>query len=286
MFYVYKILNKVNNKIYIGQTNKPDWRWRQHVYRAKNNPHQLISRSISKYGEDNFEFNVIFFSDSREVVNDTEEFFINYFNSKNLEFGYNVANGGSVGKMSDYLRSKISEGLLDYYKTHDSPIKGRNLSESHRKSLSKSAMGKKGTNLGKKFTKEHCERISKALTGKKYPNRKSFKTFKDPHNKKITDEQAIEIKELSKKYSRVELANMFNVSTATISCILSNKTHRKTLLNDEPIKHIRKKLTRVEAKDIKDMLSNNCSRKEIIEKFGITKRCLRKIINGQSFGDV
>lgn len=40
---------------------------------------------------------------------------------------------------------------------------GGKMSAESRAKLSKSCMGKKGTNNGKKFSKEHCNRISKAL---------------------------------------------------------------------------------------------------------------------------
>lgn len=287
MYYVYKIQNIINNKIYIGQTNKPAWRFKQHVYRSKNNPNQLICRALAKYGENNFDFSIIFFSDFRETVNEAEEFFINHFNSKDLTVGYNIANGGSVGKMSDYLRNKISEGLFTYYKTHSSPMKGKKFSILHKEKLSKAAMGKKGTNIGKKFSEEHKKKISQSLKGKKKNIiNKPVYVYKTPHNKKITDEQAMEIRKLANMYSRKQLAEMFCSSVATISDILSNKTHRQVLSSDEPFKRIRKKLSKEEAKQIKEMLANNCTKEEIINKFGITKLALREIINGRSFVNV
>ena len=35
MHYLYKITNVINNKVYIGQTNSPNYRWYQHCSYAK-----------------------------------------------------------------------------------------------------------------------------------------------------------------------------------------------------------------------------------------------------------
>lgn len=53
MGYIYKIINKVNNKIYIGQTiNSIEERWRSH---KKNNSNcTYLKRAFSKYGISNF----------------------------------------------------------------------------------------------------------------------------------------------------------------------------------------------------------------------------------------
>lgn len=56
--YVYKILNRINNKFYIGSTNNFKTRKRNHIYKLKNNKHDNIylQRAWNKYGEENFEF--------------------------------------------------------------------------------------------------------------------------------------------------------------------------------------------------------------------------------------
>lgn len=39
MAYIYKIINKVNGKFYIGSTKDIDKRWYQHYFALKNNCH-------------------------------------------------------------------------------------------------------------------------------------------------------------------------------------------------------------------------------------------------------
>jgi predicted GIY-YIG superfamily endonuclease len=66
MFYIYKITNKINGKIYIGKTNDPYQRMHSHLSVARNGAtnsfyqdtgkYNYIHRAITKYGEDNFSF--------------------------------------------------------------------------------------------------------------------------------------------------------------------------------------------------------------------------------------
>lgn len=226
--FIYQIRNNINNKIYIGQTNNPAWRWQQYKYKSNNV--SAIIRAINKYGYDNFTFKVISFIDGRDNGNDLEEFFINHFDARNKQIGYNIAQGGGVGEMSNTLKELISYGLIRYYKNNVSKRKGKPLSDEHKRKISEASIGKPGTNKGKKFSEEHRNKISKALTGKKIlvPRKKTFGV--DPINKKITNTQSIEIRDLYKNGLTLnQLAEKYNVSTGTIYSILKGKTFKKTL---------------------------------------------------------
>ena len=65
MGYIYKITNKLNNKVYIGQTRsaRPTDRYAKHKYIAshleKEKYVSLIHRAMNKYGLDNFTFEII-----------------------------------------------------------------------------------------------------------------------------------------------------------------------------------------------------------------------------------
>lgn len=54
--YIYKIVNDVNDKVYIGQTRRTiEERWNCHIYDARNrNDNMIIHKSMNKYGIDNF----------------------------------------------------------------------------------------------------------------------------------------------------------------------------------------------------------------------------------------
>ena len=72
---IYKITNKINGKVYIGQSINIERRWQQEKRCAFNeNNHSynsLLSRAFRKYGIDNFNFEVLEELKS-EALNDRE----------------------------------------------------------------------------------------------------------------------------------------------------------------------------------------------------------------------
>lgn len=70
MHYLYKITNLINNKIYIGQTKRPNKRWYDHRYKSA--PTKIIHYAINKYGAHNFTFEIIAISKTQEDANDAE----------------------------------------------------------------------------------------------------------------------------------------------------------------------------------------------------------------------
>lgn len=100
MHYIYVIQNTKSLKIYVGQTTSPNRRWRQHQNCAKrfargiSGPSTIyISRAMAKHGVNNFEFQVI---ETQEESDEAECFWIEFFNSRDKRFGYNIAPGGGM----------------------------------------------------------------------------------------------------------------------------------------------------------------------------------------------
>lgn len=90
--YIYKITNKINNKVYIGQTiHSIESRWKRHQYDAfKKDTH--FARAIRKYGAENFIVEQIDIANSKEELNEKEIYWIKYYNS--TIDGYNSTDGG------------------------------------------------------------------------------------------------------------------------------------------------------------------------------------------------
>ena len=65
MGYIYKITNKINNKVYIGQTIKirASDRFSQHKYLARHLEQEKVNsylhKAMHKYGVENFSFDII-----------------------------------------------------------------------------------------------------------------------------------------------------------------------------------------------------------------------------------
>ena len=114
---IYKITNKINGKIYLGQTIQSiKDRISNHLADSKRDRKSRIKskihRAISKYGIVNFIFEVIDTATSQEELNQKEQSYINLYNSNKNEIGYNLLSGGKQnGKHSEETRLKISIAL-------------------------------------------------------------------------------------------------------------------------------------------------------------------------------
>ena len=87
---IYKIENKINHKIYIGQSNNPKRRFKEHINREEKY-NSLIHKAIKKYGEENFTFEIIGWYENWEEM---EQYYIEYYKSK-IPYGYNIEDGGN-----------------------------------------------------------------------------------------------------------------------------------------------------------------------------------------------
>ncbi len=95
-YYVYKITNILNNKIYIGQSMSPTKRWKRHTYlsQSKIKSNQYIHRAMNKYGVYNFIFDIVKECNSKDEVNQVEFDLINEYKTRDKNFGYNIKPGG------------------------------------------------------------------------------------------------------------------------------------------------------------------------------------------------
>jgi group I intron endonuclease len=94
--FIYKITNKTNGKIYIGQTEQePQNRWKGHIYAAnKDSPDMNITRAIKKYGLDSFSFEVVDEVDTQVDADIVEKQLIKEHRAAETAFGYNSTLGG------------------------------------------------------------------------------------------------------------------------------------------------------------------------------------------------
>lgn len=110
--YLYKIVNSVNNKIYVGYTIDPIRRWKAHLNLAKNSSSTShLHRAMRKYGIGVFRMESLMCSlDGTHMLKVMEPYFIKLFDSK--ENGYNLTDGGESNfgwTPSLETRKKMSE---------------------------------------------------------------------------------------------------------------------------------------------------------------------------------
>ena len=123
MAYIYRILNKISKKCYIGETKCKDviWRWNQHKQKIEiNKGCPALRDAVKKYGIDNFEFSVLIicFDDERFKY---EIEYIKKYNSV-VPNGYNLTNGGEGGgfqgkthteEVKNGIKNKLKQKYID-----------------------------------------------------------------------------------------------------------------------------------------------------------------------------
>jgi len=124
--YVYKIVNILNGKIYIGKSNDPVARWKNYT-RIDDKNGMMIRAAIKKYGIDRFLFSVLEELSTEEEAFRRESELIIEHRSNDPMIGYNMNEGGIGGARPCALtRARIS-------KVHA----GKTLSLERRKSMRK-----------------------------------------------------------------------------------------------------------------------------------------------------
>ena len=88
---IYQILNKVNNKRYIGSTVNLYKRKHQHLKELKNNKHgnRFLQRSWNKYGADAFELTTLIKCAEKDLFF-YEDLIVKGYKSNDPDFGYNL----------------------------------------------------------------------------------------------------------------------------------------------------------------------------------------------------
>lgn len=165
-YYMYKITNLINNKIYIGvhgTNNLNDGYFASGL---------MINRSLKKYGIDSFKREIINWYDYEVEMLDDERRIVNheFINSNKT---YNCIIGGQGGAQNIETRKKISKSKTGL-KFSDDHIKNLKLShtgilmnEDTKKKLSILNSGSNNKFFGKTFTNEQLEKIKLARINQK-----------------------------------------------------------------------------------------------------------------------
>lgn len=112
MGYIYKIVNSINNKVYIGKTSRTiEIRWQEHrknFYKLQDD--MVIHKAMFKYGPEAFNIKEIECCND-DIIDEREKYWIEYYNS--YKKGYNSTLGGDGTVLINYkdILNLWKEGL-------------------------------------------------------------------------------------------------------------------------------------------------------------------------------
>lgn len=149
---VYKAMNIVNGKWYIGKTVRNlKYRSKAHLYYADTGGGYAFHNALRKYGSENFKWEVLFASEDNSKLLEVEAEFIKQFRTLSPN-GYNLTEGG--------------RGSVGYHHTAEAIEKIQKASTG-RKHSPESIIKMREIHTGKTITDETRNKLSNAFKGRK-----------------------------------------------------------------------------------------------------------------------
>ena len=182
---IYRILNKHNNKCYIGSSADIVHRFYRHQKELEggNHSNNYLQRAWAKYGKNGLEFSILFYCDKKYLI-PLEQSMIDFYNSANRRKGYNICSvaGNCAGVKHTkktalkIKRTRIERGLdkkqgelmkgNDRWKNRDY---SKPITEETRKKQSLAKIGTCAGMKNKHHSKETKAKMSLAKIGKPSP---------------------------------------------------------------------------------------------------------------------
>lgn len=142
---IYLIVREDTSQMYVGQSNNIERRWKEHI-RGADIDSSRLERAMRKHGANKFSIKTITeLPDDEKLLNTHEKYWINFYNTYEDKFHYNLSEGGETSPMKnpDTVK-KVLENRVDQ-------------------------SGENNPFYKKQHTKESKEKISKAKKGIKQP---------------------------------------------------------------------------------------------------------------------
>ena len=243
MIGVYKILNTVNGKFYIGSSVDIEKRFKQHRTDLNKGIHNntYLQNAWNKYGANNFEFIVVECVDDIKILRDRETYYIQKTQCTNHNIGYNLLADANIGL-------------------------GVRASVEVREKISKACTGSKNGNYGRKHTDEELKRM--------YINRWGADYVKKP--RKAYKRKSVEEVLFSRKKQGEKMRGRFvseetrrKISEARKGTHASESTKAKFSEQRKGSKNSNSKLTKEQVFEIYEKMNNGVNYKDVCDEYGI-----------------
>jgi len=196
---IYRIINIINGKIYIGSSINVRKRKNLHFSRLRKNTHECkhLQSAFNKYGEENFKFEIIEYVKDKNKLIEREQYWIDNLKPYDRTIGYNsrkIAENNLHTKRSEEDRIKC--GLAS---------KGKKMSEEAKDKI-------RLYQKGRKKSPETLEKMRIARIKYGHPSAK------------LANDDILKIRELlNQKNTQANIAKLFNIHPSTVSLIKNNK---------------------------------------------------------------
>lgn len=243
MIGVYKILNKVNGKFYIGSSIDIEKRFKSHRTQLNRGIHNntYLQNAWDKYGENNFDFLILEIVDDIDILRDRETHYLQTTKCTDHNVGYNLLNNANVGL-------------------------GVSASKEVREKISKACSGTKNGNYGRKHTSQELERMYINRWGKDYK-----KKPRKPYQRKSIDEIKLSRKRQSEKMRGrvVTEETRQKIARSRLGTHATEETKAKYRAQRKGIKNANSKLTREQVFEIYEKMNNGVNYKDVCAEYGI-----------------
>lgn len=255
---IYRITNKINNKVYIGQTINYGKRSKEHFSTLRKNVHrnEYLQRAFNKYGENAFQIDIIKLC-PHEKLDELEIYYMREYDSLNKKVGYNMLTGGNDKRIvPEEVRLKIG-------KAH----KGRRNTAEHNRNI---GLGRKGIVIP-------LEVIMKANETRK----ENQSQWGENNPNAVLSNSSVEmlILDMLNGSSVEDVMEKYNCSRQTVYGIARNRTYKVVIPERREelykLNEFRQRQTR--AKIIPMYLEGN-SQNQISKKLKISRNTIQKVL--------
>lgn len=250
MYYIYKIENLANHKIYIGLTNNVARRRARHFtdLRCKRHDNSFLQKEFNIYGQENFSFTVEFEGDvSPEEIGLKEREYIKKYDS--YRNGYNQNEGGNFGPSNGGTKLTQSDifNILAALEFMSRP--GQILADMYDVSRTTISRIKKGVNHNQykeeyeSLPLEERQNIYKIFCESFNFYETKIHTTIIQSKRKLTQQQVFLLlynEEKGRPVSFAELERRFQVTSNTLYTILNGQSYKDFILDYSKLTDIQK----------------------------------------------
>lgn len=281
---IYKISNSVDKKVYVGSACDLYRRSKEHFKMLSENKHDnpYLQNAWNLHGGGNFSFEIIELVLDRTDLLKREQYWMDITKCYERAYGYNISptSGSTLGlkhtKEARRNNSMAKRGVFASISVSTASTIKQKLNEGFgiaeiSKLLNVPYNTVRSIRKGSTFTYVEPQINVKEL---------NLRVTLDP------TKEVVEIKRLLILGFRVkDIAKLFNVSHRTISAI-KNNINWKDVGEEVTSPRRRKKLTEQTVREIKKMLKNGHSNKEIAEKFDTLRSTISDIKRGYIWEEI